>query len=384
MNSFRGYNGGTKYFPGLQVVRGTAALLVILNHSYAKKNYFDNLPIFQVETVFNNIGVLGLTVFFVLSGFLITLLLLKEKETSGSISLKYFYFRRAVRILPLYYLVILLGHFILPFITDATFEGGDIQNNFLVISLLYLVMLPNYVLIIFAPHNPFVDVTWSIGVEEQFYFLWPSVINKVKNILRFSLVLILIQLTTEICEFYNFFPAHHSQITTLLRRLVLLLLWSKMGYFGMGAIGAYIYFKQIDLRNKMINWLVKFSPLMLTITVLPTIFTKYPIQFLLIGIASLFFLIYLIRYYGESNSLLFRFFEFSGKVSYGLYLWHCFVITFIYKVFSRLNLSGGINNALLSAGLYIIILFITFLLAHYSYKFLEGPFLALKRRYGVR
>jgi peptidoglycan/LPS O-acetylase OafA/YrhL len=116
---------------------------------------------------------LGVDLFFALSGFLITRLLLAERERTGRIDLRHFYERRARRILPLYYatvgaaygLTALLGdRFAIPF-------GGPNDERFFTTTLLaHLALVPN---LIEAPVPSPLDVLWSIGVEEQFYLLFP-------------------------------------------------------------------------------------------------------------------------------------------------------------------------------------------------------------------
>ena len=106
-------------------------------------------------------GRLGVQIFFVISGFLITSLLLREKESTGSISLKLFYARRTLRIFPAFYLF---------FITIA------------VLSYLRLIELPRYDLLHAATYTMnysgngtwWMGHLWSLSVEEQFYFVWPS------------------------------------------------------------------------------------------------------------------------------------------------------------------------------------------------------------------
>ena len=101
------------YFSGLTGLRFFAAFVVILCHVEEFKSIWN---IRETNTwdlhFFSLMGELGVTFFFVLSGFLITYLLLMEKERMGTIAIKQFYMRRVLRIVPLYYLIIFLGLFI--------------------------------------------------------------------------------------------------------------------------------------------------------------------------------------------------------------------------------------------------------------------------------
>lgn len=135
-----------KRFPALDGVRAIAALLVVFFHSGGP----DWLN-----------GWLGVQMFFVLSGFLITTLLLREHARKGRISLGDFYRRRAFRILPMYFLVLVVtavgllvtGHF-----GDSAF-GRDFP--------LYLGFLNE-----FGHGGPY-GQSWSLGIEQKFYLLWP-------------------------------------------------------------------------------------------------------------------------------------------------------------------------------------------------------------------
>ena len=109
-------------------------------------------------------GGMGVLAFFVLSGFLITWLLLKEEERFGTISLKLFYVRRSLRIFPAFYAywLLLIGSHIIA--------GKHIAMGQAIASLLYV---GNYYQAIVGDPKTGLSHTWSLGVEEQFYVLWP-------------------------------------------------------------------------------------------------------------------------------------------------------------------------------------------------------------------
>jgi peptidoglycan/LPS O-acetylase OafA/YrhL len=100
----------------------------------------------------------GVRIFFVISGFLITSLLIREREQTGTISLKQFYIRRAYRLLPAAYVYLVV-------ITIVFHES--LQYKYVVVAYMYLTS--------YALHSPWVLIhLWSLSVEEQFYFLWPA------------------------------------------------------------------------------------------------------------------------------------------------------------------------------------------------------------------
>jgi peptidoglycan/LPS O-acetylase OafA/YrhL len=153
------------YFPGLNGLRFIAASLVIIFHLEYKKVCF-SLPNFFGYKFMSVIGDLGVSLFFVLSGFLITYLLLKEKHQGGTVAIKKFYIRRILRILPLYYFIILLGFFILPnfdvFYIPLKSELLD-YSNLLQIGL-FVFFMANIGCILYG-NLPYIDQTWSIGVH---------------------------------------------------------------------------------------------------------------------------------------------------------------------------------------------------------------------------
>lgn len=164
------------YFKGFNGVRFIAASAVIVHHIEEYKSVF----LFGREDLWARpfayqLGRLGVALFFVLSGFLITYLLLAEKQKTGKIAIRKFYIRRILRIWPLYFLIVGTGLFIWPHVpllhTPASMSS-DIYANFGQKLLLYGLVLPNFASALYG-NIPMVTHTWSIGVEEQFYLMWP-------------------------------------------------------------------------------------------------------------------------------------------------------------------------------------------------------------------
>jgi peptidoglycan/LPS O-acetylase OafA/YrhL len=137
------------HLPALDGLRAVAVFTVVASHS--------NLPL-RIP------GDLGVSAFFVLSGFLITRLLVRERERTGEVSIRRFYLRRTMRIFPAYYAFLLLSYAL-----DA--RAGQLWSNTLLANALtYTVNYFNA-----FNHHPSTSVAhaWSLAVEEQFYLLWP-------------------------------------------------------------------------------------------------------------------------------------------------------------------------------------------------------------------
>src|SRR5436853_5700667 len=102
------------YFPGLYGLRFFAAMMVIVSHVELFKDYHGLPNAYASNLAVYELGRMGVTLFFVLSGFLISYLLLAEKQATGTISVGRFYIRRILRIWPLYYLLVAVTFLVLP------------------------------------------------------------------------------------------------------------------------------------------------------------------------------------------------------------------------------------------------------------------------------
>jgi peptidoglycan/LPS O-acetylase OafA/YrhL len=142
--------------PSLDGLRAVAVLLVVVYH-------------FGLTTVNGGQGVL---IFFVISGFLITWLLLKEEEKWGSISLKHFYLRRTLRIFPAFYAFWFLV------VVGFSYLGKNVYPVQAVASFFYV---NNYYQAIAGDPNSALSHTWSLAIEEQFYLLWPMLFIALRN-----------------------------------------------------------------------------------------------------------------------------------------------------------------------------------------------------------
>jgi peptidoglycan/LPS O-acetylase OafA/YrhL len=142
----------TRYFPALDGLRALCVVLVMFNHVHTPTPHWINAP-------------LGVDVFFVLSGFLITTLMLRERAKYGQVSLKAFYTRRFFRIIPVYYLTILLYAIVLAKLHDAS-------------KMLEFKSALPWLLSFMEEYRPLsagnvMGHAWTLSIEEKFYLLWP-------------------------------------------------------------------------------------------------------------------------------------------------------------------------------------------------------------------
>ncbi len=182
--------------PGLDGLRGICILFVLIGH-------------FSFGSAFNSqsaISSIGVQIFFVISGFLITTLLLKEKIKNGRISLINFYIRRAYRILP----VVLLFLFTLFFLNKAFGLGLGMRS--FITSIFFIRNMP-----IPGIGDWQTGHLWSLSIEEQYYLLFPFLLGKlkVKTYKRLSVILIVSITTVSLCFYKNIGWFHTSRVIHL-------------------------------------------------------------------------------------------------------------------------------------------------------------------------
>ena len=359
----------TLYFPGLHGLRCIAALMVIVTHVELFKARYGLPNIYHFN---KNFGVYGVDFFFVLSGFLITYLLFKEDEKFGFINLKFFYLRRIFRIWPLYYLLIIIVFFLVPLFNYPIVPGYNLTDNYIERLCFFIFFLPN-VSKSFFEFIPYGGVMWSVGVEEQFYVLWPLLLKYSKNYLKtilYSIVFfILIKIVIIIPFFDSFFSI--SKIRTLLA-------YTRIELMAVGALGAYaLYYKKyttVILNKHTVNLSVVLMFLLMFF--LPKsfdnvlhIFLSLPFVLLIINVAK-----------GRTLfSFESKFFRWLGNISYGMYMYHMFIAGGIIYLFKDLSASNFIFNIII----YILIIGLTILVSHFSLRFIERPFLILKGKFTV-
>ncbi|HEY0715349.1 MAG TPA: acyltransferase [Polyangia bacterium] len=160
------------FFPQLDSLRFFAFFAVFVSHLFFTEDpALVNHPVIRFLDRASSIGALGVNFFFVLSGFLITYLLLEELKSEGRIHIGAFYMRRVLRIWPLYYLILLIGFVLFPLLKGRLglqpVESANVWR--------YLLFLGNFDIIAngVTPDASMLGVLWSLAVEEQFYLFWP-------------------------------------------------------------------------------------------------------------------------------------------------------------------------------------------------------------------
>ncbi len=169
------------FFPNLDGLRFFAFLLVFLQHGFGNARNLSGIDPSSLILRPFIAGEAGVSFFFVLSGFLITYLILREISINGRVDIYAFYIRRALRIFPLYFLIVIWGTIVYSQLkTLFGFPGYVEFGN----PLLYFLFLGNFD-VININHNGIpgamsTNITWSVAIEEQFYLVWVTLFYGLK------------------------------------------------------------------------------------------------------------------------------------------------------------------------------------------------------------
>ena len=324
--------------PHIQFLRAISVLLVFFYH--LKIDLF-------------NFGYLGVDIFFVISGYVITSRLYGELLKNNNINFTSFYIRRFKRIFPV--LIFILSSTLLFIIF---FQPLDLfLNNFKVFiftifgvsNLYYLFSKKDYF------DNVFEDAlghTWSLGVEEQFYLFFPIFLFVIYKLFRQKEVQILI---ITIFIFFGFYLTHlYSENFQLIFYSPLFRFWE----FLLGCLAFLITYK-INKKNSLIS-IICFCVL-ITFVIINFGFNNLYSVFLSTFLASMFLI-----FYEKKNKISWifenKFFIIIGNISYSFYLWHLPIIYF-YNLFF-------IDNLFRIPFIFIL----TFILSYFSYYFIENKF----------
>jgi peptidoglycan/LPS O-acetylase OafA/YrhL len=302
-------------------------------------------------------GPAGVDLFFCISGFLITTLLLREKARTGSIALGGFYARRALRILPLYYAV-LLAYVVFALCSSAVLPQ---RAHFFRTLPLYATFTANWFADFGVSHPILFSFAWSLCIEEQFYAFWPWLVRWLSA--RWAMAAMCALLIVDAC-------AERSALAGYPRRII----ESFAAPIGFGVLLALVL-----AERRAFNALFKlFGKAWSAPLALATVFVllSWPQAPLLVFQASLAVLVgtcVVVEKNGLAWLLRARAVSAVGAVSYGLYLLNSTAIGVVRRTFpERANASGFVFFAALPLCL---------LLAALSHRYFEAPLLRLRDRF---
>lgn len=356
-------NNKTRYLPSIDSLRALAVLAVIIYH--IDVNYLPG-------------GFLGVDLFFVLSGYLISSLIIKEYKKTGTLNLYNFYMRRARRLLPAVYFMITVCLVFMVLFNGVLLRKSHLDAVFGYIyssNWWYIFHKLNY-FDSFGAQSPFKHL-WSLAIEEQFYMFFPLIFlifnrqkkeegqssSLSKNFLYIVLGLILISLVTHILLF-DINNINRIYFGTDTRAFSLLV----------GVVGALVYpmdklSSPTNVKESVLYSVVSLTSISTLIAIM--FYTSeyntwlYRGGFLLVAVLGLIIIISSGKQHTFiSKALSFRPIVFIGKISYSLYLWHFPIIVLTTPV-SEIG-----NPNLFYVTLRIIL---TVIAATLSYLFVETP-----------
>ena len=359
-------NSKLYYRPEVDGLRAIAILSVIIYHAQI---------VFYEKSLFKG-GFIGVDIFFVISGYLITRIIFQELLIKNSFNFLNFYERRARRILPMLFVVIFVS---IPFAWQKLFPSDFVEYMDSVLSSIFFVS--NFFFYFNATEydasssllKPFLH-TWSLGIEEQFYLISPIFAIFIFKYFRKNILTILIIIGISSIVFADFLEIKNSTLNFYFPL-------SRFWELAMGSIIAYIEFNYKVTKYRTLNNILQSLGLFLILFSIiyfnekiphPSFYSFIPI----LGVTLI------ITFSTKKNGnglvkkiLSSRPFVWLGLISYSAYLWH-----FPIFAFSRINSSEP------SDSYKILLIIFTILISTLSYHFIEKPFKdkkLLKKKYFI-
>jgi peptidoglycan/LPS O-acetylase OafA/YrhL len=377
------------YFKNLDGIRFFAALMVLMQHSYGfKKGYSDTYPI--LNRCFDYTGRMGVNLFFILSGFLISYLLVVEKDSTGTVSFRSFYLRRILRIWPLYMGYGLVLTFFSPFVVEKLGLFNDTDFPAMMLNLVFLLFFSvNFQEAFIGSNRGMFEISWSVCIEEQFYVFWPWLINTFRKKLAALLVVLFgISILARVIIVYLlplFFPAWNQEKVLLINYVMI---FDKLDLFGAGLFAALLYYKRDQYKAL---FAILFRPwiqvLMTVLAFLYIISVLKPNNMLFLLFADhyacgILFGYVLLAAVVENSiyRLEFPLLKTLGKISFGIYLFHTAICQFVLIFFEKFI--GHPQSRIIYDLFYpFSCLVATSFTAYLSYTYYEMWFLKKKKKF---
>jgi peptidoglycan/LPS O-acetylase OafA/YrhL len=343
--------------PALDGLRAVAIVAVIATHSVYLWNPLD-------ASRYIPGGFIGVDLFFALSGFLITSLLLGEINRTGKVGFGGFYRRRALRLFPALYALIFVQLIYTVVVGDSL--GHDIKG------LLYIIFYVSNWAVVFHKTQPFgTQQTWSLGVEEQFYVIWPLLLVAITKIRNRTAAIVPFVVLIGIALVSRELLWHHG----IAWNLIYVQTETRFDVLMTGSLMAYL----LHTGWKPGAWARRAGYLAIAFLAYVVAFTYvydgwlFHGGYTLIAIAAAFVvLLGLDDHTPVGRVLAWKPVQELGRRAYSLYIWHYLVILAVVRAWPT-----GPSLPRLAIGLVL-----TFGLAELSHRFVEKPFLVIKARLG--
>jgi peptidoglycan/LPS O-acetylase OafA/YrhL len=354
----------------LDGLRFLACLAVFADHVGGTRAFIVKSPILSAA---QRSGAFGVCLFFLLSAYLITVLLLKEREKTGTIRLRAFYVRRVLRIWPLYFACLILYGLL-----ALNFSHYHVSPYRVAATAL---LAGNWYCAFHGWANLAIDPMWSISVEEQFYLLVPSVtrVGGRKAILVLSLIFLVLSQVALVVLGH-----HHGPVIPR----VWVNSFVQFQYFAGGCLLA------LTLSDRSLKvpgfarflfagaggmlWMVAAGPLHILGTPTAPSTAQLCIGYFLVLVGTVFFFL---AVYDMPSRWMPQWVVYLGKISFGLYLFQGFTLELVQHTAIG-HVVDGLKRHFAFADI-VIELGVTLLAASLSYRFFEKPILRFKDRFAV-
>lgn len=331
------------YFRGLNSLRFFAAFLVVLHHAESLRQDHELPHHFKNFGLFNN-GNEAVSFFFVLSGFLITYLLLRERGERQEISIKRFYLKRVFRIWPLYFLMVIIGAVIQPFFIEWFHVDYKMPYTIGETWYYFLFFVPGMVNHFFGSN--LLEPLWSIGVEEVFYLIWAPLFKWIKKHVLWLLLSVIA------VKFVLIGISHFYQLHSTLAYIIRIHQFESMAIGGIGAYLVYHYGEKVAksflysipaqlliygfllvyifLGTNIDWWLWRAT---FDTPIVSTLVTNGLFLYLILGVSI-----------AEKNlfRLEIRWLSYLGEISYGIYMFHLLILSQVIELLKGFVAGKGV------------------------------------------
>jgi len=368
------------FFKNLDALRFVAFLFIFLGHALdTDSEYIEQSGVYSwVKNYVYIFGKTGFSFAFVLSSYINTWVILEERQHAGKFKPWLYYIRRALRIWPLYFLVLFIGFVLIPLGMEFIGEPYEEIGN----PWYFILFVGNFFLIEHGwTHSPIISVLWSVSVEEQFYIFWPFllIIFRKNEKWLFGLLLILFAITT--------ITLFGTDVNLWFHTLFLL------GDICLGAIFAFISFNQ-NWGFETLKSLKKGSLIGIYLLFICSLLVYGPVfnnqilpGYVSLIIEKLFYAVILSFFIFEQNFCDNSFFKFGklttitylGVISYGLFCFHEIGLLIGQRVLIVSSLDENIWAFLILKPLLAFAIIAPF--AALSWHYFEKPILGLKRHF---
>ena len=347
------------HFKGLNGIRAIAALSVVVHHISRELYYYDLAILHGID-----LAGYGVTMFFSLSGFLITYILLTEKREFGDVSIRSFYVRRILRIWPIYYLYLAIAIVTIIFFNVYRLPGSIGYYIFLFANIAFFT--GNFI--------PLLGHYWSLAVEEQFYIFWPWIVKRKEKLLQWVIVFIIFMLLLKFIGWLIlrqtgnelFFYAVH---------------YTRFHCMAIGAIGAILLFNNnkrfitaaMSIPLQIVSWGVIILMACNQFNVMQVINDE------IVAVITVFLIVNVSRNPRSIIKLNNKIMDWLGKISYGIYVYHPLFVFLTGKLLG--DYIKTINTPYRYIVIYVFVTGVSIVAAGASYHFFEKRFILLKNKF---